>query len=308
MILSVMIFCWELWAEDDLAGTSGFAFLKINYSARATAMGNAYTALADNADAVFFNPAGLQAMNKPQATVSYLNYFEGIQAGSFSYFRAYNKNLKYAAFMQYMSGSETRTLSDPNGEYLGEDGTFGFSNTVMGLGGSYYINPLITVGANVKFLIDILDQNSASALAVDLAILHQTTNDNLKLGVALKNFGTQISSYTESDYEEDLPNTISVGFSYNPNEKFYANLDVNKPLAGDYAAHVGLEYQIHELLALRSGYKSKAEDWKAGGDLEIFSGISLGLGFAWKQYLFDYAIASYGDLGFINNFTLTYHF
>jgi len=94
MILSVMIFCWELWAEDDLAGTSGFAFLKINYSARATAMGNAYTALADNADAVFFNPAGFQAMNKPQATVSYLNYFEGIQAGSFSYFRAYNKNLK----------------------------------------------------------------------------------------------------------------------------------------------------------------------------------------------------------------------
>ncbi|MFO7896728.1 MAG: PorV/PorQ family protein [Candidatus Cloacimonadales bacterium] len=307
-ILILLSFCWQLWAENDLAGTTGFAFLKINYSARAAALGNAYTALADNAEAVFFNPAGLQAISSPQATVSYMSYFDGIQAGALSYAKAYNQQIKLAAFMQYMSGSETRTLSDQNGEYLGENGTFGFSNTVLGLGGSYYINPLLTVGANLKFLMDILDENSASAVAVDLAILHQTTNENLKLGVALKNFGTQISSYTESDYTEDLPNTICVGFSYHPAEKFYANLDVNKPLAGDYAAQIGVEYQIHDLLALRSGYKSKAEDWQAGGDMEIFSGLSFGLGFTWKQYLFDYAVVSYGDLGFINNLTLTYNF
>ena len=40
-------------------GTFGAQFLKIGVSARATAMGSAFTAVGDNAEAVYWNPAGI---------------------------------------------------------------------------------------------------------------------------------------------------------------------------------------------------------------------------------------------------------
>lgn len=307
-VILTLTICVGLMAENELAGTTGFAFLKVNYSARATAMGNAYTGLSNGADAVFFNPAGLDQIINPELAISYMNYFDGIQTGAVSYTRKLNSTTHIATFIKYMNSSETRTLSDESGQYLGEDGTFGFSNMVLGVSGSRFINQYITIGANLKFLLDILDENSASAIAADIGLLHQTTNENLKLGVTFRNFGKQLTSYTESDYSENLPNIISVGFSYHPVEKIYATFDINKPLVGEYSAKAGAEYQVHNLLALRAGYKSNAKDWKAGGDWEAISGLSFGMGINWKTYVLDYAVASYGDLGFINNITVSYRF
>ena len=47
MIILLSVF---LAAENENAGTSGFTFLNVNYSARAAAMGNAYTGLSNDAD------------------------------------------------------------------------------------------------------------------------------------------------------------------------------------------------------------------------------------------------------------------
>ena len=65
--LSVLLACLGLlcgrsaaWAVSDLAGTGGAQFLKLGQgSARAMALGQAYVALAEGADAVAWNPAGL---------------------------------------------------------------------------------------------------------------------------------------------------------------------------------------------------------------------------------------------------------
>ncbi|MCK4957717.1 MAG: hypothetical protein KAS49_08775, partial [Candidatus Cloacimonetes bacterium] len=59
---------------------------------------------------------------------------------------------------------------------------------------------------------------------------------------------------------------------------------------------------------LRGGYKTNAADWKAGGDAEIFSGISMGMGLNWQKYIFDYAVISGGDLGLLNSITISYKF
>jgi long-subunit fatty acid transport protein len=68
-IISLMLLLYVVnVAAEDTAGTTGFTFLKVNYSARAAAMGNAYTGLANDAGAVFFNPAGLVQIKFPQST------------------------------------------------------------------------------------------------------------------------------------------------------------------------------------------------------------------------------------------------
>jgi len=59
---------------------------------------------------------------------------------------------------------------------------------------------------------------------------------------------------------------------------------------------------------LRAGFKTNGGDYSIGGDLGWSSGISLGLGWTWKKYAIDYAIASYGDLGFTNQVSIRYNF
>ena len=305
ILIITLLLCVGLMAENDDIGTTGFAFLKTNYSARAAAMADAYTGLSNDANAVFFNTAGLGQLTGKQASVSYMNYFDEIQTGSAVYAIPLNPKTSIATFLKYMNGNGTRTLSNAAGDYLGTSGTFGFSNTVVGFGASRYINDMLHLGVNVKFLLDILDNNTASGIATDLSLIHQTTNKNLKLGVAIKNLGKQISSYTDSNYTENFPNIICVGFSYHPDEKLFATLDIYKPQAADFSGKIGLEYQLHPLLALRGGYKTNAADWKAGGDAEIFSGISMGMGLNWQKYIFDYAVISGGDLGLLNSITIS---
>jgi long-subunit fatty acid transport protein len=295
---------------DENAGTTGLTFFKVNYSARAAAMGNAYTGLSNDACAVFFNPAGLVQVKKQQASVTYMNYLDGINCGSISYVYPVDSKTTLAMFSKMLNATEDKTLIDEYGQYGGSDGSFGFSDLIFGISVARYVIDILDVGVNFKYLRESIDGHTATAAACDLSIMHQTTNKNLKVGIALRNIGKQLSYYTSEEYQENLPTTATVGFNLHPNDKLYLTVDIYRPLNYDYSGRVGVEYQIHPLLAVRAGYKSNASDWKGGGDNDAFSGMSFGLGFDLSKYKIklDYAVVSYGDLGYVNQFTLNYLF
>ena len=54
-------------------GTAGVQFLKVGVSARAIGMGS-FTAVADDASALYFNPSGLVQLTMPEGTFSYIHY------------------------------------------------------------------------------------------------------------------------------------------------------------------------------------------------------------------------------------------
>lgn len=299
-----------LSAENENAGTSGFTFLKVNYSARSAAMGNAYTGLSNDADAVFFNPAGLVQVRSPQASLTYMNYIDGVNCGSAVYVLPYNEKTSFGVFAKGLSATEERTIANEMGQFEGIDGTFGMSDVVFGISAARYLLDMLDVGLNVKYIQESLDDKSASAIAIDAGIIHQSTNENLKVGISFRNFGKQLSYYTDNEYEEIMPMTLTVGFNYHPKEKLYATVDVYKPLDNDIFGRIGLEYKVHKLLDLRAGYKTNASDWATGGDNDFLSGISAGAGFNLQQYnlLLDYAIVSYGDLGLVNQISIKYVF
>lgn len=308
IILIVVILSGILWSIDENAGTSGFSFLKVKYSARPAALGLAFTGLSDDASAVFFNPSGLVQVKDKQVQATYMNYLDGINCGSLVYVHPFSEKFAVAGFTQFLTANETRTLADAAGNYLGTAGEFGVSDLIAGIGLSRYILDILNIGINLKYIQESLDSNSASAVAIDVGLLHQTTNENLKVGIVFRNLGYQLSYYTDSEYTENLPQVMTAGFNYHPNRKLYLLLDIVKPLDLDFSGRFGVEYQIHDNLALRAGYRSEAADWKSGGDLEFFSGMSLGLGFNFRSYKLDYAVNSYGDLGFVNQLTLGYSF
>ncbi len=310
LIITIILFSTLLAAENENTGTSGFTFLKVNYSARAAAMGNAYTGLSNDANAVFFNPAGLMQIKSPQASLTYMSYLDGINCGSAAYVYPVNEKTSLAVFAKGLTATEDRTIADETGQWVGIDGTFGMSDFIFGISAAKYVLNMLDVGFNLKFIQETLDDNSASAVVFDAALLHQTTNKNLKVGIALRNIGKQLSYYTDNEYEEEMPTTITVGLSFHPDYKLYTTVDIYKPLDNDIFGRIGVEYQLHPVLALRAGYKTNASDWATGGDYDIFSGISFGTGFDLNKFnlKIDYAIVSYGDLGFVNQISVKYLF
>src|ERR1041384_41659 len=60
-------------------GTSGAQFLKIGAGARPTAMGDSFVGVADDINAIYFNPAGLSLLDRPELTAMHTQYFEGFK-------------------------------------------------------------------------------------------------------------------------------------------------------------------------------------------------------------------------------------
>jgi len=312
-ILLMLTLCFSgLLANSDLAGTHGFAFMRLPYSARAMGMANAFTGLADDGDAVFFNTAGLSHVKETQLKINYMNYIEGLQGGSAVYNTRITGDWVFATFVQFLVSDEIpRMVVDQNGAFLGQQGTFNTSNIVAGIGFARTMHQSLDFGVNFKYIFDNLDPDesyNASAVAVDLSVLHQTNNENLKVGVALRNFGMQLTYYTDTKYEENLPTMLTAGLSYRFHDKGFLNFDLCRPFDNDFFFRFGLEYYYNPIFTLRAGVDSRMNDYRTDESLDFLSGIAFGAGFNFGRYAIDYGISSMGSLGFINQISVTYNF
>ncbi len=309
-ILAVLLMSATLsFAIHDDAGTTGFSFLRMNFSTHAAAMANAFTADTGTADGVFFNTAGLMNTEGTIASVSGMSYIEGFYGGSAAFVKPIRDAFKMAVFTQTLSKSGiTRTVADDNGYYGGEDGTYDTSDFVFGLGAAFKVVPVVNGGINVKFIHESIDDKSASAIAFDFSVLHQTVNENIRVGLSMKNVGTQLSYYTDEEHDEGLPFGFTAGMNYTPTKKMTIDFDVEIPLDYDITGRLGAQYMLHKMLALRAGYKYEGHQWKTGGDNDFFSGMCCGFGIYWNDFIIDYAVSSYGDLGFVNQASISYAF
>jgi hypothetical protein len=298
-----------LWAVNENAGSSGFAPLKIVYSARAMAMGQALTGEAKNPDGLHFNPAAILNLPDKQVNTTYSNYFLDAQGGQVSLLLPKNKFTAWGLYLKYMNmGSMDRTEVDQNGDLIVTGDTFGAQNLTLGVSLAKWLSDSISAGMTLKFINDSLDDTSASALLLDFGIIHHPANSKVKVGISMRNIGRQITYYSDSEYQEGLPFTFAAGITYRFSEKVYTVMEVAKANGEDITAKLGGEYSISPGFALRAGFRSNAGDYYNGGSWAWTSGLSLGAGWSWKNYRLDYGLASYGDLGMVNQLTLGYNF
>jgi hypothetical protein len=310
IILTILLICFALnsYAISEDAGTTGFAFSKLTFSPRAAALGSAYAGIANDPEAVFYNPAGLYQISQKQITAVYMSFLEDINCGAVIYSNPLTQTTNTTFYARFLTTSETRTLSDDQGNYLGTDGTFGASDLEFGAAFAHHFSSALNVGATAKFIYESLDSNSATAIAFDFGLYHITTNPKLHFGLVLRNVGIQLSHYTSSEYDENLPTAIDLGFGYRANSRLILSVDVYKPLKSDFYGRFGAEYGVHQMMKLRLGYKTNASDWQKGGDGDSLAGISGGFAISWQKYVLNYAFLSFGDLGLVNQISLNYNF
>ena len=283
------------FAVNQNAGTSAEQFLKLGAGARASGMGEAFAAVADDAAAIYWNPAGLGALDKGSLSVMHSAWLENTFYEWAGYARPVGNIGVLGIGVQYLSYGTLTKIDETGTEGASFDPTdtsvsLCYANTICGLG----------VGVNLKYISSKI-VNTASAYAADIGL--QRRFGKLALGAAVQNIGTKIKFTQE---EDPLPLNIKVGGAYTIWEHWIASLDINLPNDDNTQFGAGTEYawvlDSRMTITGRVGYTTQALD-TAG-----FNGVTSGVGFTYKDYSLDYAYVPYGDLGGTQRTSLTIKF
>jgi hypothetical protein len=287
------------WADGSASTTS--EGLKIPRGARATALGGAYLALADGADAMLWNPAGLTALRDLQIQASHLSYLEGVN-DEWAALALPLYNLGAAVGL----GATYLYTSDVSRDAFGARGQ-DFTDFDFSLQTSYAMDFFrhFSAGATYKILRQGYGGNFAMGSGFDLgAQARRLFGGDFTLALGAFNLGTPMAIGT---VVSNLPITLKAGLAWKPGPDWALETDYShQPIDFINRWHFGAEKAWRGervSLTLRAGYALGPER-DLGGLTGLAAGAGLGLG-AWQL---DYAWAPAGDFGDTQRLSLTYSF
>ena len=291
----------------DGTGTTSFSFIKIIPGARQAATGGAFSAVAGDVNALYWNPAALARLTSDQVTVTYSNYFQDVQFGFLGYARPLGARQVVGIGVQYLSfGTFQETSSvDPTGA---RSDTFGAGDLAVTLSYSRTAGEYAAFGVNVKTLYERIQDFSASALALDAGIHIRIPAYRLNGAVVLQHAGFVSSSFI-SGRKDPLPISFRTGISYTPRHlPLLISVDVDKTRARSVVGRLGGEFNIRNLVFIRGGFASSGSDLRLESSDTRLMGVSGGLGFQARAYRLDYAYTPALRLGDVHRVSLTYQF
>lgn len=278
-------------------GSAGASFLRIGVGARASAMGDAYVAVAEDASSIYWNPGAMAAVLGTNATLVHVEYFSTmrLEQAAVTHETAWG-TLGFMFTGLFMDDME-RYEDTPSAVPLG---TFGAYDIAFAAAFARYIVPNVALGVSLKPVYQRIDELSASGFGVDAGVYHTARIRGVKLAAVVGNLGTTMKFDSEPF---DLPAYAKVGASWEREiaaieGRVLATLDAMFPNDDDTRVHVGAEYSYRRLLALRGGYK-------AGYDTQ---GGTFGFGVNYRELSFDYAFLPSEKLGDNHRFGLGFSF
>jgi hypothetical protein len=216
----------QLWAASDIneaftakVGFVGAQFLKIGVGARGFAMGDAMETIADDASAVFWNPAGLTLAEGRTAFVAQTSWLAGIEHTALALSMPLSQipgNIAFSAVSLSSPDMLVTSVSDQEGA-LGQ--TFNVVNYALGIGYGIKLTDKFSFGAHGK----IVHENYANGLgeadgygagttwAVDVGTLFLTGYKTLRLGMSIRNFGPEMQlggAFIDYDEGDTITTTI----------------------------------------------------------------------------------------------------
>lgn len=271
-------------------GTSGAAFLKIGPGARPAGMGEAFTGVADDIHAAYWNPAGLATLKTAELTGMHMQYFQNInyEYAAFAY-----PTERYGTLGLSLTNLHTDDIQRRAADTDAPIDTFGASDDAYWLSYAYPLTDRLSLGANAKYIRQTLDSTISNAYAMDGGLLYDLGWKSAKAGASLQNFGTQVKFADESD---PLPLTMRLGVSARPlNPDLLLSSDLIIPRDHQLGLAFGGEY--HRTLWDGIGYSLRA-GYRTDSDVSGFSGVSAGGGLDFgPRVSCDFAWVPFGDLG-----------
>lgn len=290
LFIAALLFPVFIYAQHERQGSADAQFLKIEVSPRAAAMGGAYIAVADGAEAVFYNPAALARISGTDITFTHTAWFAGINHEFASIAHSFDRIGTFAVSMTalYTDEMKVRTPLQPDG--TGE--TFFSSNFRAGLSYGCYLTDRVTFGGTINYIhLSLYSDFTADAYSIDISTFYVTEFRDFRFGMMIANFGSDIKFVNES---YPLPVNFTFGASMNAvqteTQKLLVSLSAVKPNDGQPQLQIGSEWNYNDLIFIRFGYKPNH-------DTETFSfGSGVPVNISGYKVDFDY---SYSDLSLL---------
>lgn len=324
VILMALLMVVVVRAEDTKLAQTGFQFMSVGSDARGSALGSAMTAVELGCGSMQYNPAGMARMKKMvDITIGQNNWID---------------NIKYNLVSVAVSPSGGRygvigvsLLAVDYGEVQGTmvwENEQGYIDTELlhpssfsaGIGYAKTLTNKFAVGGQVKIAGQQLGKsvvptgdaddslkvkrNVQTAIAYDFGTLYKTGFKSLVFGMSVNNFSREIKYETENF---ELPLTFKIGISIDlmdfmpqmgGRQSLVMSVDATHPRDYPEQMNIGLEYGLHEMLKLRTGYMLVSDE----------QNISFGFGLQKYGIGIDYAYAPFGVFDNVQMFTLRFNY
>lgn len=300
-------------------GRSALPVLEVPTSARAAVLGAGFAAVADDLYSMQFNPAGLSFLTRQEATVLYL---KGVEDTGLQFF-GYGQPLKFPGILNFgystlaggllysQNGTIEVNRTNPDGSLLDSRSLKAGSDMVASLGYSERIGEERLAGGrsleffgglSLMYIRSTLAQKyTADAPAANAGLLMKLSEPRISFGASVTNFGPPVTYLSEPD---PLPLTYRGALAYTLQTVFDHAFTISGGV--EYAAvpsllkpSVGLEWTVHRAFAIRTGYLFESSDQ---------GGLSLGFGFAEKNFEMNYGWVPFDALTDQHRITLTWRF
>jgi len=313
-------------------GTTAAPFLNVGIGARAVGMGGAYVSLANDALALFWNPAGIALVRGNEAVFNHSEWIADINFDFAGLVMNLGNMGTFGLFGNFMTMGEMERTTELYPEGTGQ--RFNAGSYAMGLSYARSLTDRFTIGFNAKYVHEYILNSAANGLAIDIGTVFVTQFRGLRIGAAISNFGTKMrmggrdvlvqhdtDPQREGSNERinanlstdayDMPLNLRVGVSYNvlqdiEKNALWVSIDAVHPSDNVESVNAGAEYVLMDMFALRGGYASMFSD-----DSEQGMTLGAGLKYAFGGSLalkVDYAYESFGRFDNIQKFTLALGF
>ncbi|MBU4486987.1 MAG: PorV/PorQ family protein, partial [Candidatus Delongbacteria bacterium] len=261
VILALLTGLSSLSFAQDKAGTAGMTFLKMDVTARATALGGSFIGLSDDASCLYYNPAGLMNLKNMEFVASYNMYAADVQytftGGTYPI-----PSLNGAAGIQF-AYLTTGEMDETNPLYpTGTGRTFGASDMLLGLSYAQMLTPKFYVGGTIKFIVESLADESVFVASGDVGTYYNTGWQSLIFGMSIRNFG---ANFTYFDEDTPLPMLFVFGASYNAMNdsvnKINLLLEAAHPSDNSEYVTFGCEYSYNDMFFARIGRKIDNDEY-----------------------------------------------
>lgn len=251
--------CGSAVFSGESAGQAG-SFLRIGLGPRAKGLGDAYTAVADNAFAPYYNPAGLAFMRSREVALSY---------SGLSFDRTYT----YAGFSRPLppqagfalgvlqSGFKDSDARSANGETTGEKIEDTQYTVFLGFGMRF--TEKLAIGITPKWIYARVYDVTATSVGVDFGVMYKPL-PRLTLGFAVHELGQSLdysrdaSGFGNEKTTDKFPRITKFGAAYTlplqgsiKNILIVSDLEMNSKQSSKL--HYGIEANILDQWFVRAG-------------------------------------------------------
>ena len=249
---------------------------------RPLGMGGAFVAVADDANTITWNPAGLPGLRRTEITSTYANLYNlGITQSYLGFVRPFSDRIAL--------GFDWSSVGYDDNELAYSENKLNFAVGVQP-------HKLFSFGFTLKYLMRdmLLDEASygkGSGVGVDAAFLIQPLK-NLKVGIGMYDLGGSSIAYKDKTTEPILGQAFKLGISYMPINGLTIAGDVGDRI------HFGAEYVVASRVSFRAGLQQDIT-----GDEKLFV-PSAGLSIKFRTIVMEYGYESVPFLEPTHRFTL----